>query len=118
MEQYLDKPTPKGRLIRKTLGAVLLGSPQSLVSSLTEINQLLTGQASGDFEPGEENKQQFWRLLLKFVGEAHRGYGICVIRLGDDEHSKLQLLMMDRELSVTVTPDSDLKIKDKWDALE
>jgi len=55
---------------------------------------------------------------LKFVGEAHRGYGICVIRLGDDEHSKLQLLMMDRELSVTVTPDSDLKIKDKWDALE
>jgi hypothetical protein len=117
MEVYLDKPTPRGRLVRSAYQSVTLGSPQSLINSLVEVNKLLTGQEAGDFATDDMSKQQLWRTLLTFVGQAYRGYGLCTVRLGD-ESSSLQILVMDRETSITVTPDSDLSVKDKWDALE
>jgi hypothetical protein len=117
MEQDPNKPSPKGRLFTAAALSVGFTRPESLLASLTEINELLTGQASGDFGIVEIDRQKFRNSLMHFIKDARGGSAQCLIKLGDNGRSKLEFEMVDGELSITVTPDSDPNVKDRWDAL-
>lgn len=89
-----------------------------ILTSLAEINQLLTGgQASGDFGKDEDARHHFANKLTAFVHTAFESnQGLVTVSLGDGR-SGLALDVTQTGISVTVTSDSSSTVKEKWEAL-
>lgn len=121
MENKAITPNPRERLHDTIVMSVAYIKVDPVMAALSEMNQLLTGRVEGDFVADDATKESLRTKLGKFVADAHglftTGYGECSILLGDGS-SRLELLMVDRELSISTSRDSEPSVKDKWAALK
>lgn len=121
MENESTTPNPRERLHDTIVMSVAYLKVDPVMAALSDMNQLLTGRVEGDFGADDATKESVRAKLSKFVTDAHglftTGYGECSIILGDGR-SKLELLMDDRELSISTSRDSESSVKDKWAALK
>ena len=116
MEGEPTKESKKPVWITKITEAIASQDKQKLYATFCEINNILTGGNSGDFQDGVSAKQ-FLRDIEKFLSGSQKGFASLRAYLGDGGISRLILQIDEENLSLDISPVSSDKVKKKWDEL-
>ncbi|MBI2122366.1 MAG: hypothetical protein HYT98_04580 [Candidatus Sungbacteria bacterium] len=117
MEGDPKKESKKSTLAKEITEAITSQDKQKLYAALSEINHILTGGNSGDFQDGVSTKQ-FLRDIDRFIHDAGEGFSSLNISLGDGGTSRLILWVENGRIDLDISPVSSEKVKRKWDELQ